>query len=381
MDFSLTTLFVAPSGTLASAGSTQDLTPGQLGLFTPTYAVATAGTIAAQKYFYIAQGRQFPQPTLGSKRSDRIKASNVVEWYKVTAEDTAANEIWTVNNFSVQCDDVIHLQINAHSNLIDTIAFNGMTKVVSAAAPCCDCGELPCEDVDAASIQAIVDKLVSQINTPAESTDGSAQFILSTFFTAVRTGSGATSGISIQSKPLATYSNAFLPFAYPYESDRIWFKVVVFKAPDSSVDLYVNDVCEQVADARVTQRSTYRTGTSDEVALLQRHYHSYHSQHKQLFLDGGYNQAFEDFVVPGTFYDMYYLKFTPIEEGSGNWTPQVLQDEAVIVYFPTGTGTAFETALTAALGAPKDQSGENITTTTTTSTSTTTTTTTTFLLP
>ena len=57
-DFSLTTLFVVPVGnTLPSSGSTQDLTAGQVGIFTSDYTVATAGNIASYPYFYIAQGR------------------------------------------------------------------------------------------------------------------------------------------------------------------------------------------------------------------------------------------------------------------------------------------------------------------------------------
>ncbi len=366
-DFSLTTLFVAPSGTLASAGTTADLTPGQIGLFRPDYSIATSGNIAAAKYFYIAQGRQSNIPSLGSKRSDKIAASKVTEWYKVTAEDTAANEVWLINNFHVKCDDVIHLQLNLHSNLIDTVNSNGLTKTVSAAAPCCDCGELPCVDVDAQAIQDIVDKLVAGINATQENTvDGSSQNVLSTYVSASRVSSGATSGIRIESKPLFKYSNAYVPLAYPYEYDRVWFKAVAFINPDTSSDYYVESICSPVATARVTQRSTYPTGTSEEVALLQRTYQSYQTYFKEFHADGGYNQAYEDFVVPNTFYDFYYIKFHPID-ADYTWTPQVIQDAAVIVYFPTGQGTEFETALTAALGAPKDQTGENVTTTTTTS--------------
>jgi hypothetical protein len=86
-DFSLTTLFVVPVGSsLPSAGSTQDLTAGQVGIFKANYTVANAGNIQTNnKYFYIAQGRTNTY-LQGSKRSDKISAtgSNVTEWYKVT---------------------------------------------------------------------------------------------------------------------------------------------------------------------------------------------------------------------------------------------------------------------------------------------------------
>src|SRR5687767_14716009 len=97
--FSLTTMFIVPDGTLASAGSTQDLTPGQLGLFRPDYSLATAGNIAAAKYFYLAQGRKELVPGLGSKRSDKIAASRVTSWYKSVSEDTAALQISTLTDF------------------------------------------------------------------------------------------------------------------------------------------------------------------------------------------------------------------------------------------------------------------------------------------
>ena len=72
-DFSLTTLFVVPVGSsIASSGSTQDLTAGQVGFFGPTYAALTSGTIAAADYFYVAQGRTNTY-LQGSKRSDKIK--------------------------------------------------------------------------------------------------------------------------------------------------------------------------------------------------------------------------------------------------------------------------------------------------------------------
>ena len=106
-DFSLTTLFVVPVGnTLPSSGSTQDLTAGQVGFFTNTYAVANAGNIAAAPYFYVAQGRTNTY-LQGSKRSDKISASNVSEWYKVTGNPVAANQVTEVGNFNVKAGEVV----------------------------------------------------------------------------------------------------------------------------------------------------------------------------------------------------------------------------------------------------------------------------------
>jgi len=78
-DFSLTTLFVVPVGqtSVPSSGSTQDLTPGQVGIFNSAYATVNASTINSSPYFYIAQGRQNTY-LQGSKRSDKIAGGSVV---------------------------------------------------------------------------------------------------------------------------------------------------------------------------------------------------------------------------------------------------------------------------------------------------------------
>src|SRR6185436_11372554 len=127
-DFSLTTLFVVPVGnTLPSSGSTQDLTPGQFGIFRNDYTVANAGNIAAAPYFYIAQGRT-NNYLQGSKRSDKIKGcatanctSNVTDWRKVVGCPTAATQVTDVSGFNVQCGDILTLTLRAHSSYIDTL--------------------------------------------------------------------------------------------------------------------------------------------------------------------------------------------------------------------------------------------------------------------
>jgi hypothetical protein len=86
-------------------------------------------------------------------------------------------------------------------------------------------------------------------------------------------------------------------------------------------------------------------------------------------------------VTANTYYDTYYIKYFPYDEYLAVWNPGVVQDSTVIIAFPTGTGTSFETLLTAYLGAPTDYSGTNPTTTTTTSTTSTSTTSTTTLIP
>ncbi|MEI6186992.1 MAG: hypothetical protein WCP46_00625 [Alphaproteobacteria bacterium] len=89
-DYSLTTLFVVPVGnSLPTTGGPQDLAAGQFGIFLDTYAVANAGNIAAAPYFYLAQGRTNTY-LQGSKRSDKISAAGVINWYKSSGSSAVA---------------------------------------------------------------------------------------------------------------------------------------------------------------------------------------------------------------------------------------------------------------------------------------------------
>lgn len=387
MDFSLTTLFVAQSGTLASSGSTQDLTPGQLGLFRPDYSIATAGNIAAAKYFYIAQGRIEVVPSnnaagllplgstnqLGSKRSDKISAAKVIEWYKVTAVSSVPTQIQSIGDWNLECGEQITFAFRLHSSYIDTGFYNGLTKSFVVETPCCECGANPCAAVEGVALQNFVDEVAAL---------GNADPQLSAFLTFSRFGTGDDSVLYITEKPLTVYGNACDFEAYPYEYDRLWFRAFVIKGPITTQDFIVNDSCDIVATSTVVQRSDYPSGSSAEIQQLEKNLWSYQvHQFKHQYKYNSWNQLFTSYVTPGTFYDTYYIKFFPYDEYLNVWNPGVPQDSTVIVAFPTTTGSAFETVLTAALGAPTDVSGTNPTTTTTTSTTSTSTTSTTTLIP
>lgn len=372
MDFSLTTLFVAQSGTLASSGSTQNLTAAQIGIFRPDYSIATAGNIAAAKYVYIAQGRIEQIPGLGSKRSDKIAASKVIEWYKVTAVSSVPTQIQSVSNWSLECGQQITFSFVLHSSYIDSGFFNGLTRSFVVDTPCCDCGETPCASLSAAEIQTFVDTAAAK---------GNAEPMLSQFLTFSRFGTGATSQLYITEKPLTSYGNPCDFEAFPWEYDRLWFRAFVINGPVTTQDFIVADSCDIVATSTVVQRSDYPSGSAAEIAQLEKNLWSYQvNQFKHLYKYNSWNQAFVSYVN-AAFYDTYYIKFYPYDEYLDTWNPGVPQDSTVIVAFPTTTGTAFETVMTAMLGAPEDKSGTNPTTTTTTSTTSTSTTSTTTLIP
>jgi len=387
-DFSLPTLFVVPVGnTIPSSGSTQDLTAGQVGFFKPDYTTASAANIddAGVKYFYVAQGRTNTY-LQGSKRSAKIggylqnggsNRTNVTEFYKIAGCATPVLEIWQVNDFSVKCGDIVTLTIRAHSSYLDTLYFNGLTRSVTVQAPCCDCGADPCTDTD---VPALIDQFIQKL-TAAAPGNNPDNVILSDFFTFKRIGVGATSILQIEGKPLTAYGQPCDIAAFPYEFDRMWFRVFVYSGPATTADFIVADNCDIVANAQVTQRSSYAHGTSDEIKQMEKDNYSYQAGYlKHLYRMNGFNENFESWVTDGQTYDLFYIKFNEYDESAYQWGDYIHIDQTVIIACPTSTTAAVEAVLEGALGAVASDNA-CLTTTSTTTTSYATTSTTTTLIP
>jgi hypothetical protein len=390
-DFSLTTLFVVPVGqtSLPSAGSTQDLTAGQVGFFRNDYSVATAGNIAAAPYFYVAQGRQNTY-LQGSKRSDKIKgcpsgsgcSSNVTEWYKVSGCGTPAVQITDVTNWNVQCGEVVTLTLRGHSSYLDTLYFNGFTRSVTVQAPCCDCGADPCADVNT---NALINQFIYQLNLAAPGNNPD-NITLSDFYTFENVGGTI---LRISGKPLTKYGQPCDIAAFPWEYDRMYFRTFVYQGPATTADFIVADNCDIVANPVVVQRSSYPTGTAEEIAQLEKNFYSYQAGYlKHLYRMNGYNENFETYVSTGVIYNTYYIKFNQFDRSAYQWGDYIYEDSMVILAVPnaatvgnSGISAAVEAVLEAALGTVLDNNACITTTTTTTSTPPTTTTTTSTLIP
>jgi hypothetical protein len=386
MDYSLTTLFVVPVGqtTFPSSGSTQNLTAGQLGLFSNTYVALTAGTIVNYPYFYVAQGRT-NTVLEGSKRSDKIAGcisatgckSNVTEWYKVTGCSTHTPEVVEISGWSAHCGDDITITLRAHSSYIDTLWMNGLTRSVTVKAPCCTCGGNPCDTVD---VNALINLAIAKLQAAPTGTNPD-NVTLSTFFVFENIGGTV---LRITAKPLTTYGVPCDVAAFPFEYDRLWFRAFIYSGPATTADFIVSDPCNLVATAAVTQRATYPIGTSNEITQLEKNLYSYQvGALKHLYRMVGYNQKFESFVTDGTYYDTYYIKFNEWDKADNNWGDKVNEDSMVIIAVPTGSAaaSALEAILVAGLGAVTAKNTCATTTTTTSTTSLTTTTTTTILIP
>lgn len=393
-DFSLTTLFVVPVGqtSLPSAGSTQDLTAGQVGFFRNDYTIANAGNIAAAPYFYVAQGRQNTY-LQGSKRSDKIKgcpsgsgcSSNVTEWYKVSGCSTPAVQITDVGNWNVQCGEVVTLTLRAHSSYLDTLYFNGFTRSVTVQAPCCDCGADPCADVN---VPALIDQFIFQLNLAAPGNNPD-NITLSDFYTFQRIGNNSSAVLRISGKPLTKYGQPCDIMAFPWEYDRMWFRTFVYQGPATTADFIVADNCDIVANPVVVQRSSYPTGTADEIAQLEKNFYSYQAGYlKHLYRMNGYNENFETYVSSNVIYNTYYIRFNQFDKSVYQWGDYIYEDSMVIIAVPNaatpgnaGISAAVEAVLEAGLGTVLDNNACITTTTTTTSAPPTTTTTTSTLIP
>lgn len=377
MDYSLTTLFVVPVGnSLPTSGTTETLTEGQFGVFKDEQrAAATNGNIAAGAFIQFAQGQ--PNLYLGSKISDRIKSTKVKKWYKVTGNATAANEIWEVSDFTASCGDSVTLTLRGHSKYLDTIAFNGLTRSITVQAPCCECGEDPCTEVDN---EALVDLFIEKLAQIDAAQVGPNALRIDTFFTFTKVGTGASATLLIESKALTVYAQPCDIAANPYEFDRIWFRVWVYSGPETTVDFIVADNCDIVATTTLLQRSSFPRLTSAEVKQMEIDYYSYQATFKHLFRTSGYNPYFESWVTDGQLYDMYVIQFDELTQNDA-WTANIQEDERVILFIPQGSTSTIETMLVTYLGAITNESGAAITTTTTTSTTSTSTSTTTTLIP
>jgi hypothetical protein len=387
-DFSLTTLFVVPVGqaTIPSSGSssTQDLTAGTVGIFNSNYVPVTSGTIAASPYFYIAQGRENTY-LQGSKRSDKISGknnagtgSNVTEWYKVIGCPTAANQITDVTNFSAQCGDVITLTLRADSSYLRTLYFNGFTRSVTIQAPCCDCGDDPCTDIDP---NELINQLIAKLTAQAPGINPD-NISLNKFYTFENFG-GTT--LRITGKPLTAYGQPCDIAAFPFEYDRMTFRTFVYAGPATTADFIVADNCNIVANSVITQRSSYASGQAAEFIQLEKNFYSYQAGYlKHLYRMNGYNENFESYVAAGATYNSYYIKFNEYDKSAYQWGDYIMEDSTVIIAIPQGGSDLtqdFEDILVAALGPVADDNDCVITTTTTSTAAPSTTTTSSTNIP
>lgn len=376
-DFALTFLYVVPStNSIPTTGSTDVLTAGQTGIYLPTFAAATAGTIPSVAHIYIAQGRT--DKSIPSFRSDKIAASKVIKWTKSVGSASALNEVWEISDFEVPVGQQVTLTINAHSYYLDTAFNNGYTKSVTVTPDCLECAEDPCTLVPN---ETVIDQILIALSMDpfsATRTTGS----LNQFFDFQKIGTGDDAVLRITSKAITEAGTPCDLAANPYMFDRIWFRPFVYVGPDTQADFQAPDKCDLAATTTLTQRSSYPKLTYDEVAQLEKDYYSYKvDRFKDLFSQSGWNPLFESFAESGVVYNQYLIDFLNADDSIDAWNGPINKFVYRVMLMVPNNITNIETILTAYLGTPTTISGTSPTTTTTTSTTSTTTSTTTTLLP
>jgi hypothetical protein len=261
--------------------------------------------------------------------------------------------------------------------------FNGFTRSVTIQAPCCDCDSDPCVNVDA---NALINQLIAKLTAQAPGINPD-NISFNTFYTFENIGGTI---LRITGKPLTKYGQPCDVAAFPFEYDRMSFRTFVYSGPATTADFIVADACNIVATSVITQRASYPSGQSEEIAQLEKNFYSYQAGYlKHLYRMNGYNENFESWVSSGVTYDSYYIKFNELDKSAYQWGDYIMEDSTVIISAPnaasqTGGATIaadIEEVLAEALGVLANGNACITTTTTTSSAPTTTTTSSTTQIP
>jgi hypothetical protein len=224
--------------------------------------------------------------------------------------------------------------------------------------------------------------LIYQLNLKAPGNNPD-NISFSTFYTFENVGGTI---LRITGKPLTVYGQPCDIAAFPFEYDRMSFRTFVYAGPATTADFIVADACNFVAQPIITQRASYATGQSAEIAQLEKNFYSYQAGYlKHLYRMNGYNENFESWVSGGVTYDTYYIRFNEYNKSEYQWGDYIMEDSTVIIAAPnsvtSGIAAAIETVLEAALGTVLDNNVCITTTTTTSSAPASTTTTTSTNIP
>lgn len=341
MNFSLPRVFVSPVGnTLPTTGTTATLSASQLGVFLPSFAPATAVTAADAPFIFLAQGRPDDSLNLKSLKSDKIKASNVIEKYLITGSATVEQQEATLGGFSAACGETISVTVRAFSADLNTISSHGLTRTFTVNTPCCDCGEDPCTEIDPADLEALVSLLADKIN---------ADPILGKYVSAEATEDGADSLITLTG--IAQPINASCdPTVNHFYYNGVTFRAWAYKGAPTTQDAIDFDSCDAIGEFTITQELVYPKGTAAQVRLDEYRYFSYSvPAFKRIYSDTNYNGLYNSNAVDGTIYDQFVIVANN-PESPNTWSHAVNKDFTVILYVPQAQTAAVQAILEAALG-------------------------------
>ena len=170
------------------------------------------------------------------------------------------------------------------------------------------------------------------------------------------TGAGCVAGVKIEGKPLDKYGNPCDPIAFPYEFDKLTFEVFAYKGAPTTQDFITYDRCDNIP-ITTTQKSTFQTGSGDEIFMLEKRYNSNQTTGvaKHIYHNATWNGGFVRYSDPSKFYDVFYLTFKSPDLNT--WSETSRQDETVIIAVPQGEGQTIENFLVGYFGPEKFTAG------------------------
>lgn len=216
-DYDLLPKLFVLDATIATTGTSADLTAGQFGLFDPeTHAVVTTGNVASHPSAYVAVGSYQPNDIIGLsgsyKVSDKspapgvgIDPKRVTKWYKVAPKDSQNQVVqlfWdgvTATGPSFECNKTYYLRLELQGEPVLRYINHYIYKQFGVHTGCCadDCAE-PCAEtgVDAAVIMKQYADLINADNLVNKFAKATAiANVASTTLTTTSGSTAATAGV------------------------------------------------------------------------------------------------------------------------------------------------------------------------------------------
>lgn len=348
MNYTTLLHYVVPTtNTLPTTGTTATLTANQFGVFLPSYAPATAGNAGAADYLFVAQGRPNDDLNLKSVKSDIFSPRNVISKWFIEGSATSQVQVTEISDFTAHCGDVYSITLRAWSNKINASYANGWETPITVKGPCCDCGDDPCETLDATATEALVDEFIAKINSQP----------IGEYIVASKTGSGLSTVLVLTGVAIEPDPRTCDPYANPYFFDGVRFEAYAQVDPPTTMDYAVDDGCTTFATVTKTQNLTYPIGTPEQVAKTEQFWRSAkYPNFKQLYTDPAFNlmnvSLVED-TVPA--YDTIQIRFRN-DERHQNFGTFANQESTVLINVAPAQSAALLAILEAQLGDFEDKS-------------------------
>lgn len=344
-------VFVATNPTLITAGSTNTLALGRIGLYNAdTYAAVAAPVVSTTPRLIIAQGTP-DQSTLpkGAGIRNETDKTKVIVGRKITGwrgKKANAGQVGiitvgydgtdTTKTLTGKCDETKYLYIRLTGKPIEDLYPGGTIKMYAVTGPCCDtCGD-NCADIASPYFRDAFYDLITQDLIIAgipftnyvqvTKTDGTNEDDVDVY------------GLQFTSAFVERTSNACYFDLFPYNADPIHIEISSYD-PD-----WHDSPCTDDYPVTVIQEVTYPNGSGEFVMRLEAESKMW--DYRYYSRDLATRQAEGTVLItdPTLDYDEFTLEYSVDYKVLG-WSDVYTDTYQVHVFFPTTTGDPFETAI------------------------------------